>query len=468
MKRRDISESSSMRIIIALCDMVVLSVCLLASYMLVYNIFPDKVAYMNVKSYVLLAILCYVPISLYFPPVFLQRVIRGDRIVERCFLSALTYIAFFVTVLFLMRGAMISRIFVLAFYLSFSFGLSLSHMVLRGLVKSKRSSGSNQHHVLLVGATDELQDLYENLSNREYGVFVDGVFTEDDATALHGVKRLGDARDVLSYVKEHPMIDAVYCSLSSIDREHVMALYRYCENSITRFYVLPAYVNTLRRNMVISTVGSTVMLSARPEPLQDLGNRIIKRAFDIVISIAFLLTLFPIIYLVVAILIKRQSPGPVFFFQKRSGLNGREFECIKFRSMHLNDDADLVQATENDSRKFRFGDFMRRMNIDELPQFLNVLRGDMSIVGPGSFSPRVLEAYRGLADQYTTRHWTKPGITGWAQIHGSCGEISEATLMSDRVHCDIWYVENWSFWLDIRIIYRTLLNMILHNDKNAY
>lgn len=468
MKRQDITESGTMRVIIAICDMVVLSICLLGAYAIINATFPEKVAYMNIQNYVLLAILCYVPIAVYFPPIFLQRVVRGDRIVERCVISALTYIAFFVAILFLMRGAMISRVFVLAFYLLFSFALSVSHMMFRGLVKSKRSSGGNLHHVILVGSSDELQDLYENLCNREYGLHVDGVFTDDLNPSLPGVNRLGSANEALSYLRENANLDAVYCSLSSMGRTQVMDLYRYCENSITRFYALPAYVNALRRNMVVSTVGSTVMLSSRPEPLRDLGNRIVKRTMDVLVSGFFLLTLFPIVYLVVAIIIKKQSPGPVFFFQKRSGLNGADFNCIKFRSMHINADADLRQATEDDPRKFRFGDFMRRTNIDELPQFLNVFKGDMSIVGPHSQQPALAADFNQRINRESVRHWVKPGITGWAQIHGLRGEIKDISQMDDRVHSDIWYIENWSFWLDIRIIYRTVLNMILHNDKNAY
>jgi putative colanic acid biosynthesis UDP-glucose lipid carrier transferase len=256
--------------------------------------------------------------------------------------------------------------------------------------------------------------------------------------------------------------------MASMRKSQMLELYRHCENSVTRFFALPIYVNFLRRNMVVSSIGSTIMLSSRPEPLRDLGNRIVKRVFDVLFSGLFLLTIFPIIYVFVAIIIKRQSPGPVFFFQKRSGLNGKEFECIKFRSMYLNDAADKIQATEDDPRKFRFGDFMRRTNIDELPQFINVLKGDMSIVGPRPHMLSHTESYRQLVNRYMVRHWVKPGITGWAQIQGFRGEIKELSQLEDRVHADIWYVENWSFWLDIRIIYRTILNMLLHKEENAY
>ena len=169
-----------------------------------------------------------------------------------------------------------------------------------------------------------------------------------------------------------------------------------------------------------------------------------------------------------AIIIKKQSPGPVIFKQERSGLNGKVFTCYKFRSMHVNKDADLVQATLNDPRKFKFGDFMRKTNIDELPQFINVWLGDMSMVGPRPHMLKHTEQYSQLIKEYMVRHWVKPGITGWAQIMGLRGETKELKQMEDRVKADIWYVENWNFWLDVKIIWKTVWNMITRNEKNAY
>ncbi|MDE6354494.1 MAG: sugar transferase, partial [Prevotella sp.] len=170
---------------------------------------------------------------------------------------------------------------------------------------------------------------------------------------------------------------------------------------------------------------------------------------------------------IIALIIKLQSPGPIFFKQSRTGMNGREFQCYKFRSMHVNKDADLVQATENDPRKFAFGNFMRKANVDELPQFFNVLKGDMSIVGPRPHMLHHTEVYRDLIDKYMVRHFVKPGITGWAQVTGYRGETKELWQMEGRVQRDIWYIENWSIWLDLRIIGKTALQIFIH-DKNAY
>ena len=181
----------------------------------------------------------------------------------------------------------------------------------------------------------------------------------------------------------------------------------------------------------------------------------------------FLVTVFPVIYLIVGTIIKLTSPGPIFFKQMRTGLNGREFKCYKFRSMRVNDEADKKQATADDPRKTKFGNFLRRSNIDELPQFINVLKGDMSLVGPRPHMLKHTEEYSHLINKYMVRHFVKPGITGWAQVTGFRGETKELWQMEGRVQRDIWYIEHWTFILDLYIMYKTVYNVI-RGDKEAY
>ncbi len=215
-------------------------------------------------------------------------------------------------------------------------------------------------------------------------------------------------------------------------------------------------------------LGSVPVLSIREDNLSgSLTNRILKRTTDVVISLLFLVLCFWWIYLVVALLTKIFQPGPVFFYQKRSGRGGKNFVCIKFRSMKVNTQSDVLQASPDDPRKTRFGDFLRRTNIDELPQFINVLKGDMSIVGPRPHMVKHTQEYSELIDKYMVRHWVRPGITGWAQVTGSRGETKELWQMEERIKKDIWYIENWSLLLDFRIIFMTLFNMF-RGDKNAY
>lgn len=202
-------------------------------------------------------------------------------------------------------------------------------------------------------------------------------------------------------------------------------------------------------------------------PLYIGYNNIIKRIFDLMISGIAICTLFPFICLIVGIIIKLTSPGPIFFVQKRTGKDGKDFNCYKFRSMKINKEADEVQATANDPRKTPFGNFIRNTSIDEIPQLINVFLGDMSLIGPRPHMVKHTEMYSNLIDNYMDRHAVKPGITGWAQVTGLRGETKELSQMENRVKADIWYIKNWSLLLDLKIILKTISTILL-GDKNAY
>jgi len=203
-------------------------------------------------------------------------------------------------------------------------------------------------------------------------------------------------------------------------------------------------------------------------PLGFYRNRLFKRILDIIVSGLFLCTLYPFFYFMVGLAVKLSSPGPIYFRQMRTGINGKSFECIKFRSMKVNGESDKIQATKNDPRKTRVGNFLRKSNLDELPQFINVWKGEMSIVGPRPHMLKHTDEYSQLINKYMVRHLIKPGITGWAQIRGCRGETKELSEMENRVKHDIWYMENWTFLLDIYIIIMTLVTMLSKTDKKAY
>ncbi len=196
-------------------------------------------------------------------------------------------------------------------------------------------------------------------------------------------------------------------------------------------------------------------------------KRFFKRSFDILFSLFIMLFVFSWLYPILAILIKLESAGPVFFVQIRTGRNNRNFKCYKFRSMYINGDADKKQATLNDHRITRIGCFMRKTSLDELPQFFNVLIGNMSIVGPRPHMVVHTMEYSQLTEKYKARHTLRPGITGWAQILGLRGEVKSPEAMLKRVDADVWYLKNWSFLLDLKIIFLTFW-ITLKGDKNAY
>jgi Undecaprenyl-phosphate glucose phosphotransferase len=235
-----------------------------------------------------------------------------------------------------------------------------------------------------------------------------------------------------------------------------------------RVKFIPDMATTLATPYTISYVGDEFpVISLRKEPLESVSNRFKKRAFDVVFSLGVIIFLMSWLYPLIAILIKLQSKGPVLFKQQRSGRNDEPFWCYKFRSMKVNNDSDKKQATKDDNRITPIGKFLRKSSLDELPQFFNVLLGNMSVVGPRPHMLSHTEEYRAIINQFMVRHFLKPGITGWAQVNGFRGETKEDGAMQKRVQHDIWYLENWTAMLEVKIVFMTVINMIKGED-NAY
>jgi putative colanic acid biosynthesis UDP-glucose lipid carrier transferase len=301
---------------------------------------------------------------------------------------------------------------------------------------------------------------------RVLGYYSDSVI-ENAPDSLPKIGSRDDFRKWMeNYHENGPVIEELYCSLSHSEADEMRHIMEFCDKNVVRFFYVPRIFSNIQLSLRPEKFGDTVIFTNHHEPLQHLGNRVVKRLFDIVFSAIVLLMLFPL-FPIMALIIKMQSKGPVFFKQMRTGLNGDSFMCYKFRSMHVNADADRVQATKHDPRKFPFGEFMRKTNLDELPQFFNVLKGDMSVVGPRPHMIFHTEKYSALIDKYMVRHFSKPGITGYAQVTGFRGETEELWQMEGRIRKDIWYIENWSMWLDIKIIFMTALS-IVRPDKAAY
>lgn len=342
-------------------------------------------------------------------------------------------------------------------------------LILRTIVKKWRTSGKNIHHTVIVGDSYNSVELYHEIADEPAAGFkVHGYFAHKESdTFPHECKYLGKPETAIEWLKCHSYVSHLFCSLPSAEKDTILPIIHYCENNLVNFYSLPNLHNYLHNRVYFNMMGNVPYLSLRQNPLNMLHNRIIKRLFDLCFSILFLCTFFPIIFIIVAIITKITMPGPIFFKQKRNGLNDKEFYCYKFRSMKVNADADKVQATKDDPRKTKWGNIMRKTSIDELPQFINVLKGEMSVVGPRPHMVKHTEEYSKLIDKYMVRHFVKPGITGWSQVTGFRGETKELKDMEGRIRGDIWYIEHWNFWLDIYIIYRTVANAI-RGEKNAY
>lgn len=350
--------------------------------------------------------------------------------------------------------------------------LLVSRFIERLLLNYMRRMGHNIRHVVFIGSDPVNMHIYkEIMSSPSIGYKVVGYYSNHPMkNAPATLKHLGDRKTLIEQIRKDEMpfaADIVFTSLSATqDDSDVNAIIHYCDKHVIQFYLVPRIISNLNMNLSPVSVGDYTVFTNHTNSINRLDNRIAKRLFDIAFSLVvciFLIPLIPIIWIIV----KVQSPGPLIFSQKRTGLNGETFVCYKFRSMHVNKDADRLQATEHDPRKFPFGDFMRKTNIDELPQFFNVLKGDMSVVGPRPHMLYHTEVYSEVISKYMVRHFSKPGITGWAQVTGYRGETKEVWQMEERVKRDIWYNENWSFMLDIDIIIRTVLQTI-SPDKNAY
>lgn len=261
-------------------------------------------------------------------------------------------------------------------------------------------------------------------------------------------------------------IKDVFVSLSADRMNQAGSLIEEAERQCVRLKFVPDFSQTIDTPFSIDYMGDFPVFSIRNEPLEEIDNRFKKRIADIVFSSLVIIFLLSWLFPLIALVIKLQSSGPVMFRQLRSGRDNSKFYCYKFRSMKLNPDSDIIQTSKEDNRVTAFGRFLRRTSMDELPQFFNVLFGDMSVVGPRPHMLIHTEQYRTIIDKYMIRHHLKPGITGWAQINGFRGQTNHV-LMEKRIEHDIWYLKNWSMMLDIKIIFLTVIN-IIRGETNAY
>lgn len=340
------------------------------------------------------------------------------------------------------------------------------HVTFRSVLKIYRRKGYNYRQVIIIGGGINGLAIYKELIQSDFGYRILGFF-DDNLDNKHVLPNyLGDLSEVQEYI-EKENIDEIYCTLPGSKDAKIVELISLSEKHMIRFYLVPEFYKYIKRRFSLHFLNTIPVLSLRYEPLQHMSNRAIKRTFDIFFSGFVLITIFPIIFLVFGIIIKLTSSGPIFFKQKRTGIKGKDFYCYKFRSMRLNASANLKSATKEDPRITRVGAFMRQTSIDELPQFINVLKGEMSVVGPRPHMLKHTELYSELIEKFMVRHLIKPGITGWAQVTGCRGETKTVYDMEERVKKDVWYIENWTFFLDIKIILKTVLN-VFKGEENAY
>ncbi len=409
-------------------------------------------------------------LAISFVPIKLneRRIADYVVLVRAIFQTALT-VSFFIFI-----TSAVYRITPVTFYLLYGFCAGIlimaAHIVIRWIILRIRRSGKNMLNVVMVGADERLVAISREMKAGYgmHGYNVLGFFTDKYSDQVPaGDRVLGGIEDVFRYLDGH-QVDELYCGINpSSDETFISRLIHESDSRFIQFWFVPNMNGYPRRRMHYEEFGSVTTIRLREEPLNNPLMKFLKRSVDVILSGVFLLTVYPFVWTAVAIGIHITSPGPILFRQVRTGYNGKGFKCLKFRSMIVNAESDKVQATENDPRKTRFGDFLRRTSIDELPQFINVFKGDMSIVGPRPHMEFHTEMYSKLISEYMVRHLVKPGITGWAQVNGCRGETRTLEQMKERVEHDIWYIEHWSPMLDIKIVFMTV-RQILGGDKQAF
>ena len=340
--------------------------------------------------------------------------------------------------------------------------------VMRQILFSVRRSGMNSRSAIIIGATDVGYNMaLQMIENDQLGIHFQGVYDDRPSDRVAGEfsqQLKGGIDDAIELAKKHK-VDYIYIALPTAAEDRIKAILEKCSDTTANVYLIPNFFMHTLLNSRWQSVGNVQALSIYDTPFQG-ANNVLKRIEDLVIGTGILACL-AIPMLCIAAAVKLTSPGPAIFRQKRYGLDGKEITVYKFRSMSTQDNGSVVkQATKNDPRVTKLGAFLRRTSLDELPQFINVLQGRMSIVGPRPHAVAHNEEYRQLITGYMLRHKVKPGITGWAQVNGLRGETETLDKMAKRVEYDLTYMHRWSVGFDLKIILRTIVGGF--SNSNAY
>ena len=350
-------------------------------------------------------------------------------------------------------------------YLVFTLLLIFWRSAWHYFIRYYRRKGYNLRNVVIVGYGELATDLERYFRyNPGIGYKFLGYFDNNPEEARG--RYLGMVNEVKSYVGKHS-VDVIFCCLPRLYDKEIKKLIDFAENNLIKIKIISQFSRLGNKSLSIQKYGDIPVINVGAIPLDSVANQVIKRAFDIIFSSLVMIFIFSWLIPIISLLIKMESPGPVFFKQHRNGRDNHPFLCWKFRTMVVNNEADSKQATKNDPRITKIGAILRKTSIDELPQFINVFLGDMSVVGPRPHPIKLNEQFQPKIDRFIQRHAVKPGITGLAQAKGFRGETSVFSDMSGRVRLDRFYVKNWSLVLDFKIILLTVIS-IMKGSENAY
>lgn len=445
----------------ALSDIMILFLSMILAYFIrFYILTPINTDYIRLFKYIQFTILI-IPINIILYHFFnLYDSFRTKEFSKECsqIIKANTILIFILlSLLFTIRLIDLSRLVIIVFYFVNILFIITKRYILRKILWKLRSKGINLKHVIIVGSGEVATEYLEIIkSNKSLGYNYFGYVS--NSSNFEGTK-LGDYDNLFKILEKYKP-DEVVCALDVRDAQYIESVVSDCEKSGTKISIIPFCYKYIPSKPYIDQVGSIPLINVRRIPLDNIGNAFMKRLLDIVGSLILLIMTSPIM-IISAIIIKCTSKGPVIFKQERVGLNKKLFTMYKFRSMKVNSKETTGWSTNTDPRKTKFGSFIRKFSIDELPQFFNVLKGDMSLVGPRPELPHFVNEFKNDIPLYMVKHQVKPGITGLAQVNGYRGDTS----IKKRIEYDIYYIENWDILMDISILFKTAFKGLKNNEK---
>ena len=377
----------------------------------------------------------------------------------------------FISIIFIFaaKELLFTRNFLLYYSLIIIVLISLRIIMLRLLLRSVMSQEKKLKNLLVIG-TGEIGFNFKELVERHktFGFKFRGFIDTDRGFAREDeyLGNIESLRDVL----QQENIDVAVVALSLFDADQLEKIMKTCNRDAVRVHIIPDYFKFLSKKYQVNMIGDFPVITVRTEPLSEVHWRIMKRSFDVLFSLIVFLTIFWWLFPLIFFLNLFNSRGSLLFVQERTGANNKTFRCYKFRTMYeQKETGNFIPVVEGDERITKLGRFLRRTNIDELPQFINVLKGEMSVVGPRPHMISFQKIYEQMVEEIKIRSWVKPGITGWAQIHGLRGDVPDfeenKKRMKKRIDYDLWYIENWSLWLDFQIIILTVWQMLKGDTK---
>ena len=470
--------------LLVLTDVIVIFLSAMLSYFIrfhlnlgVYyenNIIPVNVYVLSLIFIIPMYLILFNIFGLYLPYRFKTISYETLNIIKSDVVGTVIFIA----TLYVFKFINYSRYLIFIFFVVLTLFMFLERLLLRVSLRFLRRNGYNVKNILFIGISDMTYKFIKQIQkNKQWGYAVKGilydeypseVFSEIAAdysvknTILHKESAINDSGILEKHLLD-PGIDDVLITLPFDQYYKMKNIIKACEKAGVKAQIIPDFSDKISSKPYVEEIGNIPMIGIRYIPLENLFNRMLKRTFDVLFSVLAIIIVSPIMILT-AIMIKLTSLGPVIFKQKRVGLNKKEFIMYKFRSMRVqsSNKEKIEWTTKDDPRKTKFGSFIRKTSIDELPQFFNVLKGDMSLIGPRPERPYFVNKFKDEIPKYMVKHQVRPGITGWAQVNGWRGNTS----ISKRIQYDIYYIENWSFMMDIKIVFLTIFKGFV--NKNAY